>query len=123
MMGSPKCRTVGKSQSVLILTNPIISTRTRHSTFSPRFTYVTLWRRRGAPVEVVSPPMLAASPELKPAPLALDGGGEAAQAAAGGGETLLSHEHERLRFPYRSIDLPVGSMMVWLAQATAGSGG
>jgi hypothetical protein len=29
MMGAPKCRNVGKSQSVLIMIDPIISTRTR----------------------------------------------------------------------------------------------
>jgi hypothetical protein len=31
IMGSQKCRIVGKSQSVLIMTNPIIFTRTRRS--------------------------------------------------------------------------------------------
>jgi hypothetical protein len=29
IMGAQKCRIVGKSQSVLIVTNPMISTRTR----------------------------------------------------------------------------------------------
>jgi hypothetical protein len=43
-MGSQKCRIVGKSQSVLMMINPMISTRTRmHGGLSCRLVFVCVW--------------------------------------------------------------------------------
>jgi hypothetical protein len=39
IMGSPECRIVGRSQSVLIMSNPIICTRTRRSQLQVRRSY------------------------------------------------------------------------------------
>jgi choline dehydrogenase-like flavoprotein len=60
MMGSPKCRIVGKSQSVHMMINPIIFTRTRRRLPSK---FVDFSPRSGAllPLEPTCPPLSAAS--------------------------------------------------------------